>query len=70
MKLKCNELLSSFAFNFKLRHYTLEALCYGNNYDDLRESICGNATCATVGRCRLIGSKPELKARLVSAISA
>jgi hypothetical protein len=80
LKLKCDEPLSNVAFNFNLRHYTevaelkaanaahahaaqsaSEAACavdflYADDYDD------------TVGRCRLTVSKPELKARLVSAL--
>jgi hypothetical protein len=53
LKLKRDEPLSKFAFKFNLRHYIGEAK---------------NWMSMTVGRCRLTVSKPELKARLVSAL--
>jgi hypothetical protein len=43
-----------FAFKFNLRHYTVEEFWMVSS--------------VVVGRCRLIVSNPELKARLVSAL--
>jgi len=54
LKLRCDEPLSNFTFNFNLRRYIM-APVFGR---------------LMVGRCRLIVSKLELKARLVSALEA
>ena len=59
MKLKCDEPLSNFAFKFNVRRYTKVVLQLQARFD---------AMWAKVGRCRLTVSKPELKARLVSAL--
>ena len=56
MKLKYDELLSNVAFNFNVRRYA-------------EDEIQGPVNLGVkVGRCRLTVSKPELKARLVSAL--
>ena len=55
MKLKCDEPLSNFAFNFNLRHYTLAANVLAFRHE--------------VGRCRFTVSNPVLKAPLVSEYS-
>ena len=59
MKVKYDEPLSNAAFNFNVRRYTAGDVGYFLLHD-------------LVGRCRLTrltASKPELKARLVSAIN-
>jgi len=33
-----------------------EALCYGNNYDDLRESMCGGKTCTSSEQAKKLES--------------
>ena len=33
-----------------------EALCYGNNYDDLRKSMCGGAACTTAKQAKKLES--------------
>ena len=48
MKLKCDELLSSFAFNFNLRHYTVAGVASG----------AARLLQTQVGRCRLNLSNP------------
>ena len=64
LKLKCDEPLSKFAFNVDLRRYRTE----------LEKALAVINVAAVefkrskVGRCRLTVSKPELKARLVSAL--
>jgi len=65
LKLKCDEPLSNFVFNFNLRRY-IEAFVV---YDAAGgSSASGFITGDVVGRCSLTVSKPELKARLVSAL--
>ena len=73
MKLKYDTLLSNFAFNFNLRHYIKEddkgaAARFKPLQLDFK--ACMFVAMAKVGRCRLTVSKPELKARLVSALEA
>jgi len=60
LKLKCDKLLSNFAFNLNLRRCTLGE----------RLHFAGEATMRQhpVGRCRLTVSKPALKAPMVSAL--
>ena len=60
LKLKCDEPLSNVAFNFNLRRYTAEYLASPPPPEYSPPPL--------VGRCRLPVSKPELKARLVSAL--
>jgi hypothetical protein len=60
LKLKCDEPLSNVAFNFNVRRYNVD--------DQGVETTSEPITAHKVGRCRLIVSKPELKARQVSAI--
>jgi len=57
LKLKHEELLSSFAFNFNLRLYILNL-----------QSAAGLTALDLVGRCRLTVSNPVLKAPVVSAL--
>ena len=70
MKLKSDEPLSNFAFNYNLRRYIQGGL--NEDLVDLLvelekyERYGGGKT--KVGRCRLTVSKPELKARLVSVL--
>jgi len=61
LKLKIDKLFSTFAFKFNLRHY--------NKVPGDQNNV-GVLDTISVGRCRLIVSKPELKARLVSVIRA
>jgi hypothetical protein len=64
LKLKCDEPLSNVAFNFNLRRYNAAEL-------EAHKAEALNAERRhEVGRCRLIASKPELKARLVSALES
>jgi hypothetical protein len=53
LKLTYDGPLSSFAFIFNLRRYTMSK---------------SKSSSSSVGRCRLTLSKPELKARLVSEL--
>ena len=57
MKLKCDEPLTNFAFNFNLRRYDKERL----------EKQATDAAVAKVRRRRLTVSKPVLKAPMVLA---
>ena len=66
MKLKYDGLLSHFAFKFNLRRFTKAA----RRTAQLAKLGAMADQMPTVGRCRLTASKPELKGRLVSAISA
>jgi hypothetical protein len=73
LKLKCDEPLSNFAFNFNLRRYIMEAFTHiaaaiNRVYKELTLSE-SHPLGGTAGRCGMTVSKPELKARLVSAIS-
>jgi hypothetical protein len=64
LKLKCDEPLSNVAFNFNLRRYSVVS--------KIQISVHVERTTRyyMVGQCRVTVSKPELTARLVSAISA
>jgi hypothetical protein len=72
LKLKCDEPLSNFAFNFNLRRYTkVPAAKSPKAIAKLRKQVRKTKDVLSanqVGRCRLTVSKPELKARLVSAL--
>ena len=62
MKLKYDKPLSNFAFKFNLRRYVM------HHYDAAIAALSTSGLDISVGRCRLTVSKPELKARLVSAL--
>jgi len=67
LKLKCDEALTNFAFNFNLRRYcwayaTFEEDCVA------RGVTPDHGVAAEIGRCRLTVSKPVLKAPMVSAL--
>jgi hypothetical protein len=62
---KYDESLSNFAFNFKFRPYTVVD---SGALDSLVQCLEEFDPGVKVGRCRLTVSKPELKARLVSAL--
>jgi hypothetical protein len=61
LKLKGDEPLSNVAFNLAMRRYTT-----GLSTEQFAGAIC-DMTQPEVGLCRLTVSKPEMKARLVSA---
>jgi hypothetical protein len=63
LKLQCDEPLSKFAFNFNVRRHIEGNVRFF-------AGVQVDVTVYKVGWCRLPVSKPELKARLVSAISA
>jgi len=62
LKPRYDELLSNFAFKFNLRHYTTVQATLEEDHSNFVVAM------NTVGRCRLTLSKPELKARLISAL--
>jgi hypothetical protein len=64
LKLKCDEPLSNVAFNLNVRRYTVEQA------EHMGLSVGAARHLIEVGRCRLTVLKPDLKARLVSAISS
>ena len=57
MNVKCDELLSSFGFNFNLRRYIL---ALRDMVPELEFRVSA-ITAVTVGRCRLTPMKPKLK---------
>jgi len=61
LKLKCDKLVSRFAFNFKLRRYS---------EGDYEVTVPTSASYgrSEVGQCRLTVSKPVLKAPMVSVL--
>jgi hypothetical protein len=67
LKLKYDKLLSSFGFDFNLRHYTKPKSAQ-EDVQSGRGAFCNISMNGQVGRCRLTVSKPELTARLVSAL--
>jgi hypothetical protein len=64
LKLECDEPLSDFAFKFNVRRYMMETARAAGP----RGAKSLRAGAIMVGRCRFTVSKPELKARLVSAL--
>jgi hypothetical protein len=72
LKLKCDEPLSNGAFNFNLRRYNsgghASVAILGRSGRSKQVHAASIADGSAVGRCRLSVSKPELKARLVSAL--
>jgi hypothetical protein len=50
LTLKCDKLLSSFAFNFNLRRYTTAAVCRDTHI----ALVGGGKGVVKVGRCRMI----------------
>jgi hypothetical protein len=79
LKLQRDKLLSSFAFNFNLRrcttvtadtwqHVAVAVDTTAATASQVKIYLDGVEVTGTVGRCRLTVSKPELKARLVSAL--
>ena len=92
LKLKYDEVLSSFAFNFNLRHHNKATAASGDGGAGITDTEAvaiqmttgaaiaavtaavqaeADALCTDtlkVGRCRLTGSKPGLKARRVSTL--
>jgi len=55
LKLRCDTLLSSFAFNFNLRRYKMEAV--GGRLEHETEAV--EKLTLKVGRCRLTLSNPR-----------
>jgi hypothetical protein len=70
LKLKYENKLSAFAFNFNLRRYSKEAATSKPLFADVPPSPFPEFKDGPfkVGRCRLTVSKPDLKPRLVSAL--
>jgi hypothetical protein len=69
LKPKHDNMISIFAFNFKLRRYIQVKLKKrGSDKKYVARVLAIGVECDLVGRCRLTVSKPELEARLVSAL--